>query len=90
MTISSTTPAKRTPIIKIIYGEKLLNISELVLATSEAKSAGNVINVSIFGQTRLLPSMSAFTISAKGLSESELQTFQFLSQKVSGLTANCH
>ena len=60
MTISSTTPANKTPKINIIYGEKLLKVSELVLAMSDVKLDGSVINVSIWGQARLMPFMTAF------------------------------
>jgi hypothetical protein len=46
--ISRTTPASKTPIIKIIKGEKLLIVSFVELATSVVKLLGNVISVNIF------------------------------------------
>jgi hypothetical protein len=40
---SRTTPAKRTPIIKMIYDEKLEIISDDELAIDDEKFAGSVI-----------------------------------------------
>jgi hypothetical protein len=57
ITISSTTPARSTPKIKIIKGEKLLKVSELVLAISLAKFVGNAMNVNIFGRASKVPAL---------------------------------
>ena len=46
--ISSTTPAKSTPIINIIYDEKVPRVSLVELAISVVKLFGNVIKVNIF------------------------------------------
>ena len=46
--ISSTTPARSTPIIKTIKDEKELIVSLVELATSDVKLEGNVIKESIF------------------------------------------
>jgi hypothetical protein len=46
------TPAKTTPIIKVIYDEKELIVSLVVLAIFPTKSFGNVINVNIIGYIR--------------------------------------
>lgn len=49
-----------TPIISVMYVEKLLIVSLVVLAMLETKSAGNVINVNIIGYIRgLIPYISA-------------------------------
>lgn len=47
--ISNTTPARRTPIISVIYPPKELIISFVELAIFPTKSVGNVIIVSIIG-----------------------------------------
>ena len=45
--ISSTTPASKIPIIKMINGEKLPIVSVVLLAMLDVKLSGNVIIVSI-------------------------------------------
>jgi hypothetical protein len=52
--ISNTTPANRTPIIRIIKGEKLDIISVVELPMLAVKLSGNAMNVSIIGQTKAL------------------------------------
>lgn len=52
--ISSTTPARSTPIIKTIKDEKLPIVSLVELAISVVKLAGNVIKESIFFKHKLI------------------------------------
>lgn len=50
--ISITTPASKTPIIRIIKLEKLPMVSVVVDAMEAVKLSGNAINVSIIGEAR--------------------------------------
>jgi hypothetical protein len=54
ITISNTTPASKTPMIRIMKGEKLAIISVVELPMLAVKSAGNAMNVSIIGQTKAI------------------------------------